>query len=217
MAPTSAPGPGSPPGRGSPLPHRYRDRVHPCQICTRTGLTPATSAPGCSDALALAQFVHTRCLFAGRVFCDLFTRRLDPCHRRASPIAEVRRRPLFPPAPGCIRLWFGRRRGSLFARSSLGGSLDLPTDVRIPSFLRSFRRSLGWSHGCFGWQQGVSVVTGGSCALDHRSDHNQTAAAAGPERQRRVVGMLAAVSHVISPTTPRVVAGPPARAVIRRR
>jgi hypothetical protein len=99
----------------------------------------------------------------------------------------------------------------------MGGSLDLPTDVRIPSFLRSFRRSLGLSHGCFGWQQGVLAVTGGSWALDHRSDHNQTAAATGPERQRKVVGMLAAFSHVISPSTPRVVAGPPARAVIRRR
>ncbi len=93
----------------------------------------------------------------------------------------------------------------------MDGSLGLPTDVRIPSFLRSFRRSLGWSHGCFGWQQGVSAVTGGSCALHHRSDHNQTAAATGPERQRNVVGMLAAISHVISPSTPRVVAGPPVR------
>ena len=102
-------------------------------------------------------------------------------------------------------------------RSSLGGSLDLPTDVRIQSFLRSFRRSFGWSHGCFVLQQGVSAVTGGTCALDHRSDHNQTAAATGPERHRKVVGMLAAFSHVISPSTPRVVAGPPVRAVIRRR
>jgi hypothetical protein len=122
-----------------------------------------------------------------------------------------------PQRPLAFDFCFGRSRGSLLARSSLGGSLGLPTDVRIPSFPRSFRRSLGWPHGCFGWYQGVSVVTGGTCALDHRSDHNQTAAATGPERQRKVVGMLAAFSHVISPTTPRVVAGPPARAVIRRR
>jgi hypothetical protein len=121
----------------------------------------------------------------------------------------------FFPAFACIRLWFGRGRGTLVARSSLGGSLGLPTDVRIPSFPCSFRRSLGWSHGCFGWQQGVLAVTGGgSCALGHRSDHNQTAAATGPERQRKVVGMLAAFSHVISPSTPRVVAGPPVRPVI---
>ena len=64
---------------------------------------------------------------------------------------------------------------------------------------------------CFGWQQGVLAVTGGSCALHHRSDHNQTAAATNPERHRIVVGVLAAFSHVISPSTPRVVAGPPAR------
>ena len=99
----------------------------------------------------------------------------------------------------------------------MDGSLGLPTDVRIPSFLRSFRRSLGWPHGCFGWQQGVSAVTGGSCALDQRSDLNQTAASTGPERQRKVVGMLAAIPLMISLRTPRVVAGPPARAVIRRR
>ena len=84
----------------------------------------------------------------------------------------------------------------------------------MPSFPCSFRRSLGWSHGCFGWQQGMSAVTGGSCALDHRSDLNQTAAATAPERQHKVVGMLAAMSHVISP---RIDAGPPVRPVIRRR
>ena len=33
-------------GRCSPLPHLHRDWVHPCHICTGTGLTPATSAPG---------------------------------------------------------------------------------------------------------------------------------------------------------------------------
>jgi hypothetical protein len=47
----SAPGRGSragtsAPGRGSPLPHLHRDWAHPCHICTGTGLTPATSAPG---------------------------------------------------------------------------------------------------------------------------------------------------------------------------
>ncbi len=157
-------------------------------------------------------YLCARCLSSDRFFCDHRTRRLGPCHRRALPIAEVRRRPLFPSA-FCIRLCFGRRRGSILARSSLGGSLDLPTDVRIQSFLRCFQRSRGWPHGCFGWQQGVSAVPDGSCALDHRSDHYQTAAATGPERHRKVVGVLAAFSHVISPTTPRVVAGPPGRAV----
>jgi hypothetical protein len=96
------------------------------------------------------------------------------------------------------------------------GSADRRTHSEFSSLLPA-GRSLGWSHGCFVLQQGVSAVTGGTCALDHRSDHNQTAAATGPERQRKVVGMLAAFSHVISPTTPRVVAGPPARPVIRRR
>jgi hypothetical protein len=64
-----------------------------------------------------------------------------------------------------------------------------------------------------GWQHGLLA---GSCALDHRSDHNQTAASTNPER-KRIVGIPADISHVISLSTPRVVAGPPARAVIRRR
>jgi hypothetical protein len=46
--------------RGSPLPHLHRDWAHPCHICTGTGLTPATSAPG------LGRFVQgastARCL-----------------------------------------------------------------------------------------------------------------------------------------------------------
>ncbi len=29
-----------------PLPHLFRDSAHPCHICTGTGLTPPTSAPG---------------------------------------------------------------------------------------------------------------------------------------------------------------------------
>ena len=33
-------------GLGSPLPHLCRDWAQPCHICARTGLTPATSAPG---------------------------------------------------------------------------------------------------------------------------------------------------------------------------
>jgi hypothetical protein len=37
--------------RGSPLPHLHRDRTHPCHICTGTGLTPATSAPGSGSPL----------------------------------------------------------------------------------------------------------------------------------------------------------------------
>ena len=61
------------------------------------------------------------------------------------------------------------------------------------------------------------TVTGGSCTKDHRPDHDQTAAATNPERHRAVVGLLAAISHVLSPSTPRVVAGPPARPVLRRR
>ena len=36
----------SAPGLGSPRPHLRRDWAHPCHICTGTGLTPATSAPG---------------------------------------------------------------------------------------------------------------------------------------------------------------------------
>jgi hypothetical protein len=48
---TSAPGlrsplPHSAPGLGSPLPHLHRDFAHRCHICTGTGLTAATSAPG---------------------------------------------------------------------------------------------------------------------------------------------------------------------------
>jgi hypothetical protein len=31
---------------GSPLPHLHRDWAHPFPICTGTGLTPSTSAPG---------------------------------------------------------------------------------------------------------------------------------------------------------------------------
>jgi hypothetical protein len=31
---------------GSPLPHLHQDWAQPCHICTRTGLSPATSAPG---------------------------------------------------------------------------------------------------------------------------------------------------------------------------
>ncbi len=34
------------PRLGSPLPQLRRDRAHPCHICTGTGLTPPTSAPG---------------------------------------------------------------------------------------------------------------------------------------------------------------------------
>jgi hypothetical protein len=36
---------------GSPLPHLHRDWAHGCPICTRTGLTPATSAPGLGSPL----------------------------------------------------------------------------------------------------------------------------------------------------------------------
>ena len=116
----------------------------------------------------------------------------------------------FFPASACI--CFGRRRGSLFARSSLGGSLGLPTDVRIRVFFVP-SGAVWFVPWLFGWQQGMLA---GSCALDHRSDHNQNAASTNPER-KRIVGMLAAISHVISLSTPCVVAGPPARPVIRRR
>ena len=34
------------PGLGSPLPHLHRNRARLSHTCTRTGLTPATSAPG---------------------------------------------------------------------------------------------------------------------------------------------------------------------------
>ena len=34
---------------GSPRPHLHRDWAHPAHICTGTGLTPATSAPGHCD------------------------------------------------------------------------------------------------------------------------------------------------------------------------
>ena len=33
------------------LPHLHRDWAHPCHICTWTGLTPATSAPGVGSPL----------------------------------------------------------------------------------------------------------------------------------------------------------------------
>ena len=36
----------SAPGLGSPLPHLHQDWARPCHICARTGLAPATSAPG---------------------------------------------------------------------------------------------------------------------------------------------------------------------------
>ncbi len=36
---------------GSPLPHLHRDWARPCHICTGTGLTPATSAPGLGSPL----------------------------------------------------------------------------------------------------------------------------------------------------------------------
>jgi hypothetical protein len=39
-------------GLGSPLPHLRRDWAHPCQICSGTGLTPATSAPGLDPPLS---------------------------------------------------------------------------------------------------------------------------------------------------------------------
>jgi hypothetical protein len=35
----------------SPLPHLHRDWAHPCHICTRTGLTPATFALGLNSPL----------------------------------------------------------------------------------------------------------------------------------------------------------------------
>ncbi len=84
------------------------------------------------------------------------------------------------------------------------------SSVRLGSFDR-----IGWSQACFGWWQGVFAVTGGSCALKHRDDHNQTAAATGPQRER--VGMRAAMLHVISLSTLRVVAGLPIRPAIRVR
>ena len=85
------------------------------------------------------------------------------------------------------------------------GAVERRTHSEFSPFLPS---QLALSHGCFGWQQGVFAVTGGSCALVHQHYHNQTAAATGPE-VKRVVGLLAAISHVISLSTPHVVAGPP--------
>ena len=59
----------SAPGLGSPLPHLFRDRAHPCHICAESALAAATSAPGLRSRAVCAQSwldVHANPLLVSR-------------------------------------------------------------------------------------------------------------------------------------------------------
>ena len=86
------------------LPHLRRDSARTCQLC----IGPGAPRPHLHRVASMRLhwfYLCARCLSADRVFCDHRTRRLGPCHRRASPIDEVRHPP-FPQRPLAIDFGF---------------------------------------------------------------------------------------------------------------
>jgi hypothetical protein len=83
------------PGPDSPLPHLHQDWAHPSHICTRTGLTPPTSAPGLgapdrAGERAARAVLTTRRVFEAAVGPDLTAPHLSSGAQHVACLSDTR-------------------------------------------------------------------------------------------------------------------------------